>query len=152
MFISVANNKIIGTDIMGYSEGGIDYPITNVEVSEEVYNAYIADNDRYIYSDGEIIENPNYEEIKRQKEEERVGGLTMTALDFITFLRQCGLTLEQIRAYLDNNIELDTQLKYCQNVYCRVAKAIMPITLGNITITPEMVEQAFKYKNGELPD
>ena len=75
----------------------------------------------------------------------------MTALDFITFLRQCGLTLEQIRAYLNANIELDTQLTYCQNVYCKVARAIMPITLGDITITSEMVEQAFKRKNGELP-
>jgi DNA-binding transcriptional MerR regulator len=88
-------------------------------------------------------------EEKQQEEAERVGELTMTALDFITFLRQCGLTLEQIRAYLNANIELDTQLTYCQNVYCKVARAIMPITLGDITITAEMVEQAFKRKNGE---
>ena len=88
-------------------------------------------------------------EEKQQEEAERVGELTMTALDFITFLRQCGLTLEQIRAYLSANIELDTQLTYCQNVYCKVARAIMPITLGDITITAEMVEQAFKRKNGE---
>jgi hypothetical protein len=88
-------------------------------------------------------------EEKQQEEAERVGELTMTALDFITFLRQCGLTLEQIRAYLNANIELDTQLTYCQNVYCKVARAIMPITLGDITITAEMVEEAFKRKNGE---
>lgn len=89
------------------------------------------------------------EEEKQQEEAERIGELTMTALDFITFLRQCGLTLEQIRAYLNANIELDTQLTYCQNVFCKVARAIMPITLGDITITAEMVEQAFKRKNGE---
>lgn len=89
------------------------------------------------------------EEEKQQEEAERVGELTMTALDFITFLRQCGLTLEQIRAYLSTNIELDTQLTYCQNVFCKVARAVMPITLGDITITAEMVEQAFKRKNGE---
>lgn len=89
------------------------------------------------------------EEEKQQKEAERVGELTMTALDFITFLRQCGLTLEQIRAYLNANIELDTQLTYCQNVYCKVARAVMPLTVGDITITAEMVEQAFKRKNGE---
>lgn len=89
------------------------------------------------------------EEEKQQEERERVGNLTMTALDFITFLRQVGLTLEQIRAYLDSNIELDTQLKYCQNVYCGVVLGILPITVGNITITPEMAIQAFKIKNGE---
>ena len=117
----------------------------SIEITEEVYNNL----DHYIYSDGQIILNPNYEQEQAQKEAERIGELTMTALDFITFLRQCGLTLEQIRAYLDANIELDTQLKYCQNVYCKVARSVMPITVGNITITPEMVENAFKVKNGE---
>lgn len=38
--------------------------IQNVEVSEEIYNAFVEDNDKYIYSDGEIIENPDYITIK----------------------------------------------------------------------------------------
>lgn len=124
--------------------------VQNIEVTEEYYNnAKTYGDNYYIFSNGEIIVNPNYENDKQERESERIGELTMTALDFITFLRQCGLTLEQIKAYLDNNLELDTQLKYCQNVYCKVARAIMPITLGDITITAEMVEQAFKRKNGE---
>lgn len=124
--------------------------VQNIEVSEEVYNnARQYGNNYYIYDNGEIILNPNYEQEHAEKEAERIGELTMTALDFITFLRQCGLTLEQIRAYLDNNLELDTQLTYCQNVYCKVACSVMPITVGEITITPEMVIQAFKIKNGE---
>lgn len=59
------------------------------------------------------------------------------------------MTSEQIKTYLDANIDLDMQLKYCQNVYCGVAKALMPITLGDITITADMVEKAFRIKNGE---
>ena len=137
----ITNNKIDGK---GQCEcTGED--TFSIEITEEVYNNL----DHYIYSNGQIILNPNYEQEQAQKEAERVGNLTMTALDFITFLRQCGLTLEQIRAYLDANIELDTQLKYCQNVYCKVARSVMPITVGNITITAEMVENAFKVKNGE---
>lgn len=120
--------------------------ITCVEISEEIYN----DLDRYIWDGTNIILNPNYEQEQAEKERERIGNLTMTALDFITFLRQVGLTLEQIRAYLDSNIELDTQLKYCQNVYCGVVLGILPITVGDITITPEMAIQAFKIKNGEV--
>lgn len=124
--------------------------VKNIEVTEEIYNnAKQYGDNYYIYSNGEIILNPNYEQEQAQKEAERVGELTMTALDFVTFLRQSGLTLEQIRAYLDSNIELDTQLKYCQNVYCKVARSVMPITVGDITITSEMVENAFKVKNGE---
>lgn len=144
-YIFVENNKINGC---GQAQC-LNEEIQNIEVSEEVYNAYLEDNLRYIWNGIEIIENPDYEQQAQQRETERVGELTMTALDFITFLRQCGLTLEQIRAYLNANIELDTQLTYCQNVYCKVARAIMPITLGDITITAEMVEEAFKRKNGE---
>lgn len=92
---------------------------------------------------------PHYtpEEIE-EMERQRIANLTMTALDFINFLRSCGLSLADIKSYLAMNEELDTQLTYCQNVYCGVAKAIMPITYKGITITAEMVEQAFKDKHG----
>lgn len=153
MYYAQINSKniLIGIDksIMTADEYGSS-DVQNIEVSEQVYNnAQQYGSNYYIYSNGQIILNPNYEQEQKQKEAERIGELTMTALDFITFLRQSGLTLEQIRAYLDNNIELDTQLKYCQNVYCKVARSVMPITVGNITITAEMVERAFKVKNGE---
>lgn len=153
MYFANVNSKNILTSI-GLSKIDVDEynsrVVLNIEVSEEIYNnAQQYGSNYYIYSNGQIILNPNYEQEQAQKEAERIGELTMTALDFITFLRQCGLTLEQIRAYLDANIELDTQLKYCQNVYCKVARSVMPITVGNITITADMVENAFKVKNGE---
>lgn len=141
-YIIIKDNEIYEkSQLQNEAEG-----MTSIEVTKEVYDNW----ERYIYENGEIILDPDYDEKERQKEYERIGELTMTALDFITFLRQSGLTLEQIRAYLDNNIELDTQLKYCQNVYCRVARSVMPITVCGITITSEMVEEAFKTKNGEI--
>ena len=131
----------------------------NQDCFQEDYNCRIEETETALYAlednelliDDEVEIDPDYEERHAKEESERIGNLTMTALDFITFLRQCGLTLEQIKVYLDNNIELDTQLKYCQNVYCRVAKQVFaePLTIGNVTITAEMVEQAFKFKNGE---
>lgn len=141
-YVFITNNQINGK---GECECTGDDTFS-VEVTKKIYNAL----ERYIWDGREIVLNPNYEQEQAQKEAERIGNLTMTALDFITFLRQSGLTLEQIRAYLDSNIELDTQLTYCQNVYCRVAKSVMPITLGDITITAEMVETAFRLKNGEI--
>ena len=137
MFIAKNNDLIIlAKDTREELEQALQFMVyTSIEETNTDYQLY---NGEYLTSN-EIAE----------REAERVGELTMTALDFITFLRQCGLTLEQIRAYLNTNIELDTQLTYCQNVFCKVARAIMPITLGDITITAEMVEQAFKRKNGE---
>jgi hypothetical protein len=139
MFIAKNNDFIVlAKDTREELEQALQFMVyTSIEETDIDYRLY---NGEYLTSN-EIAE----------RETERVGELTMTALDFITFLRQCGLTLEQIRAYLNANIELDTQLTYCQNVFCKVARAIMPITVGDITITAEMVEEAFKRKNGELP-
>lgn len=124
---------------------------TNLEITKEQFDTVLEKgNNYYIYQDGELVVNPDYEQEEKRKEEERVAKLTMTALDFITFLQLAGLTLEQINAYLEANLAVKMQLTYCQNVYCGVACALMPITVGDITITKEMVILAFKKKNGEL--
>lgn len=73
--------------------------------------------------------------------------LTMTALDFINLVRTLGLTPEEIKEYLDANIELDMQLKYCQNVYCGVVRRLCPLKIQGLTISDEMVVKAFKDKN-----
>lgn len=110
MFISVANNKIIGINVVSYSEQGIDYPITNIEVSDEVYNNFIADNDRYIYSDGAIIENPDYEEIKRQKHRQELDALTLTPADVERALYYSELKMDfnDLKAFIHDKLpELD---------------------------------------------
>lgn len=80
--------------------------------------------------------------------QEVIDSLTMTALDFINFIRSCGLSLADIKEYLSLHEELDVQLTYCQNVYCGVVKAIAPIEYNGVTITDAMIEHAFKVKNG----
>lgn len=147
-YIFIENNKIIGCG----EAKCLDDTVQNIEVTEDVYNSYAEDTDRYIWNGTEIVENPDYEEIKRQKEQAIIDNLTMTALDFITFLKQAGITDAQIEAYLNANLNVKHQLQFCQNVYCGVAKALMPISVGDITITAEMVETAFKIKNGLAVD
>ena len=126
--------------------------IQNVEVTEEVYNAFIEDNDKYIYSDGEIVENPNYEEVKRQKETERINNLTMTAQDLLDLIASNGASWEEIDSFLNANKEFKLRLTTCQNVFCGVLRQFLPLSIGNVTLTDEMVVRAFKIKNGELPD
>ena len=147
-YIFIEDNKINGA-----GQGRITSPdveILNYEVSEEMYNVFNAEPDYYIWNGTEIVENPDYEEIKRQKEQAYIDSLTMTALDFITFLKSAGITDAQIEAYLNANLAVKHQLQFCQNVYCGVAKALMPITVGELTITAEMVETAFKAKYGVI--
>lgn len=75
----------------------------------------------------------------------------MTALDFINFLEQSGLMLEEINTFLESNLRIKMQLTYCQNVYCGVVCQLLPIEIktetSTITITEDMVKQAFMTKN-----
>lgn len=85
-----------------------------------------------------------------QIEQEMINDLTMTPLDFIGVLMNFGLTLAQINAFLESNLEIKTQLTYCNNVYCGVVKQFLPMTVEGVEITERMVEVAFKLKNGVL--
>lgn len=111
--------------------------------------------DNEVFAIEEIGEIPNdYQLITLEQAEEieeqiRINKLTMTALDFIGVLQSFGLTLEQIDAYLNANLAVKMQLQYCQNVFCGVAKTLMPITFEDLTITADMVEQAFIAKHNK---
>ena len=123
----------IGTDIDYYKSIGMVE--LDVEKSEKDGQWYLSEK------------CPHYTpEEKEEMEKERINNLTMTALDFIGVLQSFGLTLEQINTYLESNLPVKMQLTYCQNVYCGVAKSLMPITYEGITITAKMVEDAFKQK------
>ena len=123
----------LGDDINYYTSIGMSE--LDVEQSEKDNLWYLADK------------CPHYTpEEKEEMEQERINNLTMTALDFIGVLQGFGLTLEQINTYLENNLPVKMQLTYCQNVYCGVAKSFMPIEYEGITITAQMVEDAFKAK------
>lgn len=61
-YIFFENGELNGCgECMQLTEG-----VENIEVSEEIYNNYMKDNLLYIYSDGKIIENPDYETEKQK--------------------------------------------------------------------------------------
>lgn len=91
------------------------------------------------------------DEEKEQEEIERIANLTMTALDLIGYIqKEKGLTLEQINSFLESNLSLKMQLTYCQNVYCKVAYSLCPITINDVVITKEEIIKWFKDKNKEV--
>ena len=76
----------------------INEEVENLEVSEDVYNAYCETPEKFIYKDGEIVENPNYEEEQKQKERKRLDNLSMTRGDvFEAQILAKGLGKAQIR-------------------------------------------------------
>lgn len=128
------------------------YEIENYicKIDDILWHQY-ANTDKWDIINGEFVDISDTEEYKRKKrqeEEERINNLTMTAWDFVEVLKQAGLTSGQIIVFLNANPDIQLHLTCCQNVYCGVAKSLMPITFEGITITAEMVEQAFRDKYG----
>ena len=100
-YIFVENNKISGC---GQCKC-LNEEIQNIEVSEEVFNSFIDDNDRYIWNGSEIIENPDYDEIKRQKHRQELDALTLTPADVERALYKAkGMDFEDLKTLIAQSI------------------------------------------------
>ena len=64
-YIFLDNGKLNGAGECRQLTEGVE----NLEVSEELYNLFIEAPEKYIYSDGEIVDNPNYEAEQAQARE-----------------------------------------------------------------------------------
>ena len=74
--------------------------ILNIEVTEEIFNNI----EKYIYQDGEVVLNPNYEQEQEAKEKERIAMLSLTRGDVFRGLLQAkGVTRAEIRSLIENN-------------------------------------------------
>ena len=100
-YIFIENNKISGC---GQCKC-LNEDIQNIEVSEEVFNSFIDDNDRYVWNGSEIVENPDYDEIKRQKHRQELDALTLTPADVERALyRAKGMDFEDLKALIAEKI------------------------------------------------
>ena len=131
----------------------INEEVKNLEVSEDVYNAYCETPEKFVYKDGEIVENPNYEEEQKQKERERLDNLSMTRGDvFEALILAKGLGKAQIRAMIEQaSLDDITKALYLN----RFDEALefyrgYPIfdMLGQaLNITGEMLDKFFETKD-----
>ena len=98
-YIFVENNKIIGK---GKCKCLNDETL-NFEVSEEIFN----DFEKYIFKDGQIVLDDDFEEKQKQKEKERIARLSLTRGDvFRALLQAHQVTRDQIRKLIENNENL----------------------------------------------
>ena len=93
----IENNKIIGLGLCPLSNEAI----ISFEVSEEIYNTMEQDKDRYIWNGSKIVVNPDYEELKRQKERQRLDALTLTPADVERALYKAkGMDFDDLKALI----------------------------------------------------
>lgn len=62
-YIYIENDKIIGSG----SAECLNEEISNIQVSDEIYQEFQKDTDKYIFKNGKIVENPDYEAIKEKE-------------------------------------------------------------------------------------
>lgn len=92
-YIYVENNILKG----GGCARCLNEEIQNIEVTETLCTDYFSDNEKYIYSNGAIIKNPDYEEIlKERKKSEKIS-------EIIEKLNE--LDNKKIRAVCENQIK-----------------------------------------------
>lgn len=83
-----------------------------------------------------------------KEEQNKINRLTMTALDFVNYIKKAGVSDEVILQYLQANPSVQLQLTLCQNVYCGVARQLCPLKITEtLTLTDEMVVSFFKKKH-----
>lgn len=82
------------------------------------------------------------------KEQDKINHLTMTALDFVNYIKKAGVSDEIILQYLQANPSVQLQLTLCQNVYCGVVRQLCPIKITEeLILTDEQVVNMFKDKH-----
>ena len=102
----------------------------------------------YVIYDSELTTVEEMTEKEAQKEQDKINHLTMTALDFVTYIKKAGVSDEIILQYLQANPSVQLQLKLCQNVYCGVVRQLCPIKVTEeLILTDEQVIKMFKDKN-----
>ena len=103
--------------------------------------------DGYVIYDYELMTAEEMTEKEALKEQDKINHLTMTALDFVTYIKKAGVSDEIILQYIQANPSVQLQLTLCQNVYCGVVRQLCPIKITEtLTLTDEMVVAFFKNK------
>ena len=117
--------------------------------TEEQVKKILEDDLFFIVQDGQLIPNPNYEEQKAAREAERIGNLQCTKRVFVMMLEQLGLDYyEQILPLIKANRQAQLEWDLC--VELQRKNPLLDIMGAQLGITPEQIDNLFKYANGEI--
>ena len=109
-YAHIKDNKL--TDISQCKYIGEEW--INLEVSQDIFD----NSEKYIYSNGEIILNPDYEAEQAEKERQRLNLLNLTKADVLLALYEDkGITPEDIKTMLKDNVPALIKFDYASSYY-----------------------------------
>jgi hypothetical protein len=147
-FANVRNNKIIDFNSL-YKDNDIE----RIETTDELYNAWLEDRSKVIYSEGQIILNPDWEHEQEEKEAERIASLNLTKADFWIALLDGGITKamvkEKIELIPDEMLKAKTLIRLDEADHFWRGDASMDIIGAMFGLTPD--DLTYLFENKELP-
>lgn len=145
-YIFIENGKLNGCgEIKQLTEG-----VLNFEVNDELYEDYKNNPLKYIFEDGQIILNPQFEELLAQEEREKLDGLSLTKREvFLALYKDKGITPEQLRAQLEDT-EAQIEFDYA-NSYFR-GNPLINLIGANLGYTSAQMDYLFKHGEFEKPN
>lgn len=95
----------------------------------------------------EFADTPEWEQKQAEKEHARVMELKMTPLDFLKAIGKLGVSYATVKQIMDENPEVDMEMRFCQNVYRK--HPMIEQFATQFSITSEQLDNIFKEANGE---
>lgn len=141
-YIFVQNEKINGK---GQCKC-LNDDVLNFEVSEDIYN----NSEKYIFKDGQIVLDPDYEEKEKQKERERIGNLTCTKRVFALMLQEIGISYTQLKELIATSEQAQLEWDLC--VELERKNPLLDVMAGQLSVTSEQLDKLFLYANGEITE
>lgn len=126
----------------------IENPICAIE--DELWTQY-AGTDKWDIINGEFVDitnTPEYIAKKEAEEAERISHLKMTKRVLALMLQEIGITYSQLKSLIATNEQAQLEWDLCIELErCNPLLDVMGVQLG---LTPEQIDQMFKYANGEV--
>jgi hypothetical protein len=139
-FANIRNNEIIDMN-----SKYLDKDIIRVEVSDEIYQAYLEDRKKVVYQDGELVLNPNYEAEQELKERERIAKLKLTKREvFLGLFQAKGVTPDMLKAQITDPQAL-IEFEYANDYYR--GNPLIDIVGATLGITPEQLDKFFEFND-----
>lgn len=114
------------------------------------YNEYINNQDKYIFNGTTIIVDPDYDEKQKEKEKERVSHLKVTKRVLVLMLQELQvITWPELKAKIDADPQAQLEWDLC--VELERCNPLINQFGEELGLSPEQIDQMFKYANGEVP-
>lgn len=105
----------------------------------------------FIVQDGELIENPNYEEDKEKARKERIAKLGMTKYDFFKYVCQpYGIDYPTLISAVNSNYDMAAAWNLCGHVFRGDAILTDNITKYIPTMTEEALDDIYEEHGKEI--